>query len=154
MALRNGMGCPIPKAALPGWMGKSQSNRSPAREAVFGCVWDFAGIIGQRPQEAALRGVAAKKRGKQKDGLRGVDVFSQDSRRKHRGCCRIPAHCTAAGNAGRARAYGISGANLSRGCRRILSIFRRCTNFRRTARTSAAPTATNKAKSTNTAAIF
>ena len=37
----------IPKAALPAWMGKSPSSRSPAREAVFGRVWGFAGIIGQ-----------------------------------------------------------------------------------------------------------
>lgn len=81
-------------------------------------------------------------------------ALSMDSRRKRWGCCRIPAHCTAAGNAGRARAYGISDANPSRGCRKKLSIFRRCTDCRRTARTSAAPTATNKTKSTNTAAIF
>ena len=39
-------------------MGKAPSSRSPAREAVFGRVWDFAGIIGQRPQETALRGTA------------------------------------------------------------------------------------------------
>lgn len=81
-------------------------------------------------------------------------TLSMESRRKRWGCCRIPAHATAAGNAGRARAYGISGANLSRGCRRILSIFRRCTNFRRTARASAALAAANKTKSTNTAVIF
>lgn len=88
-------------------------------------------------------------------GKRGMKfTLSMESRRKHRGRCRITAHCTAAGNAGRARAYGISGANLSRGCRRILSIFRRCTDCRRTARASAALAAANKTKSTNTAAIF
>mgnify|MGYP000843306090 CR=1 FL=1 len=81
-------------------------------------------------------------------------ALSTESRRKHRGCGCTPAHATAAGNAGRARAYGISGANPSRGCRRIFSIFRCCTDCRRTARASAAPTATNKTKSTNTAAIF
>ena len=39
-------------------MGKLLSSRSPAREAVFGRVWDFAETIGQRPQGAALRGAA------------------------------------------------------------------------------------------------
>ena len=81
-------------------------------------------------------------------------TLSMDSRRKHRGCCCTPAHCTAAGNAGRARAYGISDANPSRGCRKNLSIFWRCTDCRRAARASAALAAANKTKSTNTAAIF